>query len=300
MCTAISFHSSPFLFGRNLDLDRRYDESIVCLGRRFAFPYRYSTAREGGFAIFGTATVNCGIPMFYDAVNEAGLYMAGLNFPKSAGYGTLSDEKSNLLIHELIPFVLSRCRSVNEALGVLGKIRIVDEAFSPQYPVAKLHFFVADKNQSVAAEPMAGKMFLAENPYGVLTNDPPLPEHLKNIEKAAAGLKRGELLRYPEISASPTSESRFIRAAVCSKMAEKGATEAMAINQLFHVLSHVAVTEGTADVSPYHKTVYTSVCSPKSHSYYYSTYENPGIKSVTFSEDNFRSNRMFSVPMIFN
>ena len=83
-------------------------------------------------------------------------------------------------------------------------------------------------------------------------------------------------------------------------MAEKGATEIGAVNQLFHVLSHVAVTEGTALVSPYHKTVYTSVCSHTSRSYYYSTYENSSVKSLIFSEDNFKSDQMFFSSMLFN
>ena len=122
---------------------------------------------------------------------------------------------------------------------------------------------------------------------------------LEGLYETVPEIKKDRLLTYPEISASPRSEARFIRASVGLKMAARGTNESSAINQLFHLLAHVAVIEGTAKVSRYHKTVYTSVASYASLSYHYSTYENPKIKTVTFTEDDLQSNELKMHPMFF-
>ena len=40
MCTAISFLTNNHYFGRNLDLEYSYDESIVITPRNFPLPFR--------------------------------------------------------------------------------------------------------------------------------------------------------------------------------------------------------------------------------------------------------------------
>lgn len=97
MCTAISFTSKEHYFGRNLDLDRSYGEEVAVMPRKFPLTFRKSTAYREGYAIIGMATVVTGsetesykeyggLPLFYDAVNEHGLAIAGLNFPHNAYY----------------------------------------------------------------------------------------------------------------------------------------------------------------------------------------------------------------------
>jgi len=298
MCTAISFTSEPRVYGRNLDLDRRYGESIVCQPRGFSFPFRYARQR-GRAALFGCAAVVRGVPLFYDALNEHGVYMAGLNFPKSASYSVARGRRDDLAPYELIPYLLSACESAREACREAARLNLVGEDFSPELPAARLHFFIADKSDCFAIEPTCGRLTVKEDPALVLTNEPALELHLKGLYGAVPEFSHGGISQYPKISADPSSEARFIRAAVTARLASHGADEVGAISQLFHTLASVSVTEGTAKDSKNHKTVYTSVASPDSNSYHYSTYDDPSVRSVCFSENDFSSSELISHKMIF-
>ena len=82
MCTAISYQGkSSHYFGRNLDLSYSYQEQVVITPRNFPFSFRNGTQLQHHFAMIGMATVSDGYPLYYEATNEHGLSMAGLNFP---------------------------------------------------------------------------------------------------------------------------------------------------------------------------------------------------------------------------
>ena len=80
MCTAATYKTKDFYFGRTLDYEFSYGEEIVVMPRRFPLDFRFLGKSEEHYAIIGMAHVADGYPMFYDAVNEKGLAMAGLNF----------------------------------------------------------------------------------------------------------------------------------------------------------------------------------------------------------------------------
>lgn len=80
MCTAITFSSKDFFFGRTLDHEQTYGEEVVISPRNLSLPFRELPALEHHHAIVGIAHVAQGYPLYYDAVNEKGLCMAGLNF----------------------------------------------------------------------------------------------------------------------------------------------------------------------------------------------------------------------------
>ena len=84
MCTAVSFKGSDSYFGRNLDLERSYKESVVITPRGFKLNMRTLPTMESHYAMIGMATVADNYPLYYEATNEMGLSMAGLNFPDNA------------------------------------------------------------------------------------------------------------------------------------------------------------------------------------------------------------------------
>ena len=84
MCTAISFQTKDHYFGRTLDLHYSYDEAVVITPRNHPFHFRYAGSLANHYAIIGIATVANGIPLYYEATNEAGLSIAGLYFPGNA------------------------------------------------------------------------------------------------------------------------------------------------------------------------------------------------------------------------
>ena len=88
MCTAINFKTEDHYFGRNLDYEHGYGESIAVVPRNFPIG---NLSRH--YALIGTAHVLNGYPLFYDAANEKGLCAAGLNFVGNAFYGKPTDRK---------------------------------------------------------------------------------------------------------------------------------------------------------------------------------------------------------------
>ncbi len=73
MCTAATYQTSDFYFGRTLDYESSYGEEIVILPRKYKLPFLHMGVSEQHYAIIGTAHIANGYPLFYDAVNEKGL-----------------------------------------------------------------------------------------------------------------------------------------------------------------------------------------------------------------------------------
>lgn len=82
MCTAISYKTKDHYFGRNLDIDTSYEETITITPRNFPFEFRKEAIMEHHYAIIGVAYIQSDYPLYYDAVNEKGLGMASLIFHK--------------------------------------------------------------------------------------------------------------------------------------------------------------------------------------------------------------------------
>ena len=84
--------------------------------------------------MIGMATIVDGYPLYYDATNEKGLSMAGLNFPDNAYYRKLEEGRENIATYEFILWILSQCRSVKEARVLCEKMNLTNQAFSEKFP----------------------------------------------------------------------------------------------------------------------------------------------------------------------
>ena len=84
MCTAITYSTKDHYFGRNLDLEFSYREEVTITPRNYPFAFRKTSRIEQHYALIGMAFVVDDYPLYYDATNEKGLSMAGLNFPGNA------------------------------------------------------------------------------------------------------------------------------------------------------------------------------------------------------------------------
>ena len=86
MCTAATYKTNDFYFGRTLDYESSYGEEIVIMPRNFPLNFVNMGRIATHYAVIGTAHVAQDYPLFYDAANEKGLAMAGLNFVGNAFY----------------------------------------------------------------------------------------------------------------------------------------------------------------------------------------------------------------------
>ena len=115
MCTAATYKTKDFYFGRTLDYEFSYGEQIAVTPRNYPFHFRYMGDVANHYAIIGMAHVAADYPLYYDAVNEKGVGMAGLNFVGNAYFPEVTEGKENVASFEFIPWVLGQCANMKEA-----------------------------------------------------------------------------------------------------------------------------------------------------------------------------------------
>lgn len=71
-------------------------------------------------------------PLYYEAVNEKGLGIAGLNFVGNAQYNKKIKGKDNITQFEFIPWILSQSTTVKEA-KINRKNKFLDEPLAQIY-----------------------------------------------------------------------------------------------------------------------------------------------------------------------
>ena len=84
MCTAATYKTKDFYFGRTLDYEFSYGDEVTVTPRNFPFHLRHAGDMDSHYAMIGMAYVLENHPLYYEATNEKGLSMAGLNFPGNA------------------------------------------------------------------------------------------------------------------------------------------------------------------------------------------------------------------------
>lgn len=309
MCTAISFKTKDHYFGRTLDLEYHYDESVTVTPRNFPFKFTNRKENKNHYAIIGIATVIDTYPLYYEATNEAGLSVAGLNFPNNAFYHPTDESKVNIAPFEFIPYILTECKTVEDAKKLLEKANIVNIDFRPDLKASPLHWMISDKNKSITVESTADGLQVYENPIGVLTNNPPFDLQIKNLEKYK-NLSSKEPEHKPDMShyskglgaiglpGDLSSVSRFVRAAFTKENSVCGDSENESVSQFFHILGSVSHTRGAVDLGgKYEITVYTSCCNTDRGIFYYTTYENPQISAIDMNKLNLSSDELFEFPL---
>ena len=313
MCTAISFLADHHYFGRNLDLEYHYSESVTITPRNYPFTFRKTEAVTNHPAIIGIATVIDGYPLYYDAVNEYGLCAAALNFPGNAVYNDIDHHRINISAFELIPYLLGKFRTISDVKENLKNINIVDISFNSKLPLTPLHWFVADQNETIVIEQTSDGLNVYDNPFRLLTNNPPFPYHLENInnymnltanEPTNRFSAQLELKAYSRglgaigLPGDLSSASRFIRGTFVLHNAKRNADP---LSQFFHILSSVEQQEGCVHVGNHlEKTVYTSCCDADLGIYYYTTYENRQITGIKLKSHDLSATELTSYPLRFD
>lgn len=305
MCTAITYNSKDFYFGRTLDYEHTFGEQIVITPRNFKFNF----SENPHFSIIGMAHVCDEYPLYYDAMNEKGLCIAGLNFVGNAHYFEAVPNRNNVAQFELIPWLLTRCATVDEVVYECEKINITPDAFNSKLPVAHLHWLVADKKRAITLESVCGGLKIYENYVGVLTNNPPFDMQMTYLNNFINLSPRPPQNRFSkEVDLSPysrgmgaiglpgdlSSSSRFVRAAFTKLNSPKFDSEDKSVSQFFHIMNSVAQVEGCCEVSyrEYEKTIYTSCLNADKCIYYYTTYDNQRITAVDMMRTNLDDNAL--------
>lgn len=315
MCTAITYKTKHHYFGRNLDLEYSYRESVTITPRNYLFKFRKMGEMKNHYAMIGTAMVEEDYPLYYDATNEKGLSMAGLLFAGNAVYQDVEEGKDNVSPFEFIPWVLSQCADLEEVRVLLDRMNPVAIDFSNEYPLTQLHWMISDRKGSIVVEAVFEGLKVYENPVEVLTNNPPFDMQMFGLNKymslsaeQAINLfsDKLDLKNYSRgmgalgLPGDWTSPSRFVRAAFTRMNARSGNSEEESVSQFFHILGSVEHPRGCVHMGEgkYEITVYSSCCNTDEGIYYYKTYDNPNIIGIDMKKEDLEGSSLISYPMI--
>lgn len=301
MCTCINLKTNADYFGRNLDLEYRFNEKVVITPRNYGFSLKNGTEISTKYSIIGMATVIENYPLYAEASNEKGLSIAGLYFPQNAFY--FSGDKSKLCLtpYELIPYFLGLYSTVDEIKNILKSLIITDIPFAPSLPITDLHWMISDKNACIVVEQMKDGLKIYDNPIGVLTNNPPFYYHLANINNYInltphyqenkfsdkVNLKQyGQGMGAIGLPGDASPSSRFVRAAFNKLNSYCKNDEESSVAQFFHILDSVAMIQG-ATITKDGKndiTAYSCCINTNEGIYYYKTYTNNQITAIKMTE----------------
>ncbi len=316
MCTAATYRTKDHYFGRNLDYEFAYHQTVTITPRSYPFRFRRMGEMNSHYAMIGMAFVQEDYPLYYDATNEKGLSIAGLNFPGNAVYCDPAPDRDNITPFELIPWILGQCVTVGQAREKLGRLNLLREDFSPQLPLSPLHWMISDREESIVAESVADGLKVYDDPVGILTNNPCFDYHMTNLANYmslspadpenrfsdAVGLKpysRG--MGGLGLPGDLSSASRFVKAAFTKLNSRSGSSESESVSQFFHILGSVAQQRGCCKVeNGYEYTIYSSCCNTDKGIYYYTTYENSGITGVDLYREDLEQDKLVSYPLIEN
>lgn len=317
MCTAITYNTKNHYFGRNLDLEYSYKETVTITPRNCPFKFKKVNDINSHYAIIGMAYVCDDYPLYYDAVNEMGLGMAGLNFPANADYKGEQSNKDNIASFEFIPWILSQCKNIKEAKELLNKINIINIKFNEQLPASPLHWIIADKETAITVECVKDGLKIYDNPVGVLTNNPTFDIHMFNLnnymhlstEKPNNNFSKNlNLETYCSgmgaigLPGDLSSTSRFVKATFTKMNSISGDSESESISQFFHILGSVEQQRGCVHIreDKYETTIYSSCCNMDKGIYYYKTYENSQITGINMYKENLDGSILISYNLIKN
>lgn len=297
MCTAATYKTKDFYFGRTLDYEFSYGDEVTIVPRNYIFHFRNMGVMESHYAMIGMACVIENYPLYYDAVNEKGLGMAGLNFVGNAKYRDIEKDKDNVATFEFIPWILSQCGNVKEAKELLCRINLTNISFSESLPPTQLHWIISDREHSIVVESVEEGLKVYDNPVGVLTNNPPFDEQmfqLNNYMQLSPKAPKNcfsdqlDLHAYSRgmgalgLPGDLSSQSRFVRVSFVKMNSLSGDSEEESVSQFFHILGSVDQQRGCCEVGDgkYEITIYTSCCNADKGIYYYTSYDNHQITAV--------------------
>lgn len=297
MCTAATYLTKDFYFGRTFDNDFSYGESVVVLPKNYPLHFRQAGSVFSHYAMIGTAHIIEETPLYYDAANEKGLAMAGLNFVGNACYHPPIPTKDNITHFEVITWILGQCATVREARTLLSRLNITPFPFHDKAPVAQLHWLIADKSEAIVVESVQDGVKVYDDPAGVLTNNPTFPEqmfHLNNFMSLSPKPPQNHFSKHLNLNTYSlgmgaiglpgdlSSQSRFVRAAFTRLNSTSGDSETESVSQFFHILNAVNQPRGCNELESgkCEVTFYTSCCNTSRGIYYYTTYENRQISAV--------------------
>lgn len=241
-----------------------------------------------------------------DGFNDQGLsvgalWMPGTEYPPLPPVPT--DNK--IFFADLGSWLLGNFASVEEATAALSKVSIYASYIPGFKEIPPIHLSIQDATgKSVALEFIKGKMYIFENPVGVLTNAPELLWHLTNLRNYInlSALNAGNVnidgtVLEPTgqgsgllgIPGDWTPPSRFIRTALFKQALVTPRDANAAVLAALHLLNTVDIPYGAIRATKDHDFDFTQWIVVKdltNKKLYYRTYGNQNIYTLNLMDKN--------------
>ena len=304
MCTGIRFSdgNGNLYLARNLDWTVGYGERVLVTPTGYTPRSPFGAVGSIRHATIGMGIVEENTPLYFDLGNDAGLAVAGLNFPGYAQYAPGPvDGRTNVAAWEFPLWVGSQFATVDEVEAALANVTIVDKPINDKFPSSLLHWIIADANRAIVVEHTATGMHVFDDDVDVLANQPGFEWHHENLRNYLnTGPEFPEALQVGRASLTPFgsgshmrgipgdyySTSRFVRAAYVNAHYPTKSTEEENVSRAFHTLQQVAMVDGAAAMGDgaFEKTIYTGLFSSRTTTYYWNLYDDPAIQSVAMAD----------------
>lgn len=305
MCTGVRFTDDKgnFYFGRNLDWCEEYGQGFVITPTGAKIPSPYLGTMPLKHPVIGVAIVVDNTPLYLDCANNAGLGVAGLNFP---GYAHFADEPiddtTNIAVYEFPLWLCANFGSIAEVKEALKDVTLVAKPINDTYPVAMLHWLVCDKEGSLVVEATKEGIEVYDDELDVLTNQPGYPWHRENVRNylALSNSYPDKPLTWSRADLVPFSSgsmmlglpgafdpiSRFVRASYLNAHYPTKSGETANVMRLFHTLGGVAMCEGGSRMSnnQFEYTLYSDCYSMATGTYYYKSYDDFTINQCCIND----------------
>ena len=248
--------------GRNYDYEKSYEETIMTVPR-------YKHGNE--YAMIGICTgLVKEYPLWYDVMNEEGLCISALAFTGNAHYTEkMIDGKVNMPPYEFMSYLCGNFNSVESVREYLQGANIIDEPYSEDFPNTDLHWLICDKTDCITVEQTRKGLDVYDNPYGVLTNNPPFPrqvQEMKSMDKIIgnlyypSGICESRGTETVGVKGDTTSMSRFQRIHYYKCQMENAGKVLYDDVATLHLLGTVEQTYGATPVGDgYEYTIYSAV-----------------------------------------
>lgn len=257
MCSTLKYNKC---IGRNFDYEVSYNEELRIIEKNTV---------DNEYKIIGMCTgIIKEYPLLYDGMNEKGLCVCGLAFMGNAQYNPPHKDMVNIPSYKFPLEILSKYENVKDVKNLLDNVNITNEQYSENFPPSDLHWFIADKEESIIVEQTKNGLNYYDGE--VMTNNPPYPQQLENyhiMESKIGNIDfkfdseystRGLETYY--LSGDYTSMGRFERLSYIKEKLEGSNNSFNDANQVLHLLSSIEQVYGLTNVNDsFEYTIYSIV-----------------------------------------
>ena len=317
MCTCFAYLSRYGMnyLARTMDFSYEQNERPVAVPRDIDWTSKTGTYISSCYAYIGSG-VDVGRWLFADGVNEHGLAVSVNYFSQEATYAPENHPtNTNITSEEVCTWLLGNIRDIDDLKARAHDITIVDYINPAIDRVVPLHYIVTDATgKTVAVEPKDGALIVKDNPVHVLTNNPELEWHLKNLSqhldfsttRPGAQQLHDLTVQTHGVEAGTralpggfTSADRFARMTYLKAYLEDLEDDDARVNQFFRLLDTVSIPKGVVfDDNETHYTQYQSILNCTTRTLYYKAYESNQVFTLTLTEDLIHADAVQHFPVV--